>query len=76
LQFDQLNGRSDGGAILLKAADHRYALAGCLRDKREAGNARTIEAGDGRPFQLLSYRPDSDAEMGRGWPELVANGDC
>ena len=41
LQFDQLNGSSDGGAILLKAADRRYgliqALAGCLRDKRQAG---------------------------------------
>jgi Transposase DDE domain group 1 len=41
LQFDQLNGSSDGGAILLKAADRHYglirALAGCLRDKRQAG---------------------------------------
>jgi len=41
LQFDQLNGSSDGGAILLKAADRRYglirALAGCLRDQRQAG---------------------------------------
>ena len=41
LQFDQRNGSSDGGAILLKAADRRYglieALAGCLRDKRQAG---------------------------------------
>jgi len=40
LQFDQLNGSSDGGAILLKAADRRYrlidALTGCLRDKRQA----------------------------------------
>ena len=41
LQFDQMNGSSDGGAILLKAADRRYglieALAGCLRDERQAG---------------------------------------
>jgi hypothetical protein len=41
LQFDQRNGSSDGGAILLKAADRRYglieALTGCLRDKRQAG---------------------------------------
>ncbi len=41
LQFDQVNGSSDGGAVLLKAADRRYrliqALAGCLRDKRQAG---------------------------------------
>jgi hypothetical protein len=37
---------------------------------------RMIEAGDGKPFQLVSYRPDSEAEMGCRWPELVANGDC
>jgi hypothetical protein len=41
LQFDQLNGSSDGGALLLKAADRRYELihawTGCLRDKRQVG---------------------------------------
>ena len=41
LQFDQRQGSSDGGAILLKAADRRYGLigglAGCLRDQRQAG---------------------------------------
>ena len=41
LQFDQRQGSSDGGALLLKAADHRYGLigclAGCLRDERQAG---------------------------------------
>src|SRR5664280_2591319 len=41
LQFDQRLGSSDGGAVLLKAADRRYGLirglAGCLRDKRQAG---------------------------------------
>ena len=41
LQFDQRQGSSDGGAILLKAADRRYglidSLAGCLRDQRQAG---------------------------------------
>ena len=41
LQFDQHHGSSDGGAILLKAADRRYGLigclAGCLRDQRQAG---------------------------------------
>jgi hypothetical protein len=41
LQFDQQLGSSDGGAILLKAADRRYGLtenlAGCLEDKRQAG---------------------------------------
>jgi hypothetical protein len=40
-QFDQRDGSSDGGAILLKAADRRYRLmermAGCLRDQRQPG---------------------------------------
>ena len=39
--FDQQQGSSDGGAILLKAADRRYglidALASCLHDERQAG---------------------------------------
>ena len=41
MQFDQRQGSSDGGALLLKAADRRYGLisclAGCLRDGRQAG---------------------------------------
>jgi hypothetical protein len=41
LQFDQRQSSSDGGAILLKAAERRYgligSLAGCLEDKRQAG---------------------------------------
>jgi hypothetical protein len=41
VRFDQRQGSSDGGAILLKAADRRYGLidglAGCLRDERQAG---------------------------------------
>ncbi len=41
LQFDQRQSSSDGGAILLKAAERRYGLigrlAGCLEDKRQAG---------------------------------------
>ncbi len=40
-QFDQRQSSSDGGAILLKAADRRYRLierlAGCLSDYRQAG---------------------------------------
>ena len=40
LQFDQRQGSSDGGAILLKAAEGRYGLlasmAACLRDDRQA----------------------------------------
>jgi Transposase DDE domain group 1 len=41
VEFDQRQGSSDGGAILLKAADRRlrltHALAACLVDKRQAG---------------------------------------
>jgi hypothetical protein len=40
-RFDQPHGSSDGGAILLKAADQRLdltaRLAACLRDPRQAG---------------------------------------
>ena len=41
LEFDQRQGSSDGGAVLLKAAERRYGLianmSGCLRDPRQAG---------------------------------------
>ena len=41
VKFDQSQGSSDGGAILLKAADRRLgltaALAACLKDERQAG---------------------------------------
>src|ERR1700758_3146969 len=40
-QFDQREGSSDGGALLLKAADRHYGLVdeltACLRDPRQAG---------------------------------------
>ena len=40
-RFDQRQGSSDGGAILLKAADRQYGLtaclASCLRDERQPG---------------------------------------
>jgi hypothetical protein len=40
LSFDQRQGSSDGGAVLLQAANRRYglieAMAGCLRDRRQA----------------------------------------
>jgi hypothetical protein len=40
-EFDQRQGSSDGGAILLKAADRRYGLterlAACLQDYRQPG---------------------------------------
>jgi hypothetical protein len=41
LEFDQRQGSSDGGAVLLKAAERRYGLiaimSGYLRDPRQAG---------------------------------------
>ncbi len=43
-KFDQRQGSSDGGAILLKAADRRLglttALAGCLEDDRQPGKVQ------------------------------------
>jgi hypothetical protein len=64
LQFDQRQGSSDGGAVLLKAADRRYgligALAGCLRDQRQAGKV------DHPLKELLAKRVFSIA---RGYPD-------
>ena len=41
LEFDQRQVSSDGGAVLLKAAERRYGLissmSGCLRDPPQAG---------------------------------------
>ena len=40
-QFDQPQGSTDGGAIMLRAAEQRlgliFALADCMKDKRQAG---------------------------------------
>lgn len=53
-QFDQRNGSSDGGAILLKAADRRLGLieglAGCLADQRQQSKI------DHEIMELLSQR--------------------
>src|ERR1700675_229072 len=42
-QFDQREGSSDGGALLLKAADRHYGLvaglSSCMGDQRQAGAA-------------------------------------
>lgn len=44
VRFDQAHSSSDGGALLLKAADQRLglsaALSGCLGDARQAGKVR------------------------------------
>jgi hypothetical protein len=54
LHFDQRQGSSDGGAVLLKAAEGCYGLiggvAGCLEDKRQAGKV------DHQLKQLLAQR--------------------
>jgi hypothetical protein len=54
LQFDQRQGSSDGGAILLKGADRSYglvaSLSGCLEDNRQAGKV------DHSAQQLLAQR--------------------
>ena len=43
-KFDQSQGSSDGGAVLLKAADQELgliaALADCVQDDRQAGKVR------------------------------------
>jgi Transposase DDE domain group 1 len=54
VRFDQRQGSSDGGAILLKGADRSYRLianlAGCLEDNRQAGKV------DHSLQQLLAQR--------------------
>lgn len=53
-KFDQRLSSSDGGALLLKAADRRYglteAMSGCLRDTRQAGKV------DHSVHELLAQR--------------------
>jgi hypothetical protein len=43
-KFDQAQGSSDGGAVLLEAADRELgliaALAACLKDDRQEGTSR------------------------------------
>jgi hypothetical protein len=43
LEFDQRQGSSDGGAVLLKAAERRYGLiasmSDCSRDPRQSGKS-------------------------------------
>jgi hypothetical protein len=65
-QFDQREGSSDGGALLLKAADRRYGLvaglSSCLRDERQAGKVdhslRELVAQ--RVFSIACGYPDAN----------------
>src|SRR5882762_1720207 len=65
-QFDQREGSSDGGALLLKAADRHYGLvaglASCLRDERQAGKVdhslRELVAQ--RVFSIACGYPDAN----------------
>jgi hypothetical protein len=65
-QFDQREGSSDGGALLLKAADGHYdlvaGLASCLRDNRQAGKVdhslRELVAQ--RVFSIACGYPDAN----------------
>ena len=65
-QFDQREGSSDGGALLLKAADRRYGLvaglASCLRDEQQVGKVdhslRELVAQ--RVFSIAGGYPDAN----------------
>src|SRR5437588_12700604 len=65
-QFDQREGSSDGGALLLKAADRHYdlvaGLSSCLRDERQAGKVdhslRELVAQ--RVFSIACGYPDAN----------------
>jgi hypothetical protein len=65
-QFDQREGSSDGGALLLKAADRQYdlvaGLSSCLQDDRQAGKVdhslRELVAQ--RVFSIACGYPDAN----------------
>ena len=65
-QFDQREGSSDGGALLLKAADRHYGfmagLASCLRDDRQAGKVdhSLRELVGQRVFSIACGYPDAN----------------
>jgi hypothetical protein len=66
LSFDQRQGSSDGGAVLLQAANQRYGLiesmAACLRDERQAGKVEhtLIELLGQRIHGLACGYPDAN----------------
>jgi hypothetical protein len=65
-RFDQREGSSDGGALLLKAADRHYGLvaglASCLRDERQAGKVdhSLCELVAQRVFSIACGYPDAN----------------
>lgn len=65
-QFDERQGSSDGGAILLKAADRQYGLipclASCLQDERQPGKIdHSLEELLGqRVFAIACGYPDAN----------------
>ena len=65
-QFDQREGSSDGGALLLKAADRHYGLvaglASCLRDQRQASKIdhSLRELVGQRVFSIACGYPDAN----------------
>src|SRR5207253_2831335 len=68
-QFDQREGSSDGGALLLKAADRRYGLlaglTSCLRDERQAGKVDHLlcELVAQRVFSIACGYPDATIQL-------------
>ena len=63
LSFDQRQGSSDGGAVLLQAANQRYeSMASCLRDERQAGKVEhtLIELLGQRIHGLACGYPDAN----------------
>jgi hypothetical protein len=65
-RFDQREGSSDGGALLLKAADRHYdlvaGLASCLRDERQSGKVdhSLRELVGQRMFSIACGYPDAN----------------
>ena len=65
-QFNQREGSSDGGALLLKAADRHYGLvsglSSCLRDDRQAGKVdhSLRELVGQRVFSIACGYPDAN----------------
>ena len=72
-QFDQQEDSSDGGAVLLKAADRYYGLVdeltACLRDPRQAGkvdhSSRDLVAQ--RVFSIASGYADANDSARLDW---------